>query len=1049
MFEDEEMKKKGGPGRYILGFFALLLLLLVIAVTILPTFLDWEKFRQPIVEKVQTATGYRLAINGAIDLKILPYPHMAVREVTLLPARADIDVPLLQMEKASINVDLLPLFTGSVEISSIELIKPDIHLIIDEQGHPTWGPDQAGQSSAQSDSGQEEGSAPSLSPAGFQIKLASVDITDASITFDNRKTGQSWAVQSIDSVLNAESLKGPYNIEGRASYQDRVYSFASSTGRFTGGGQAVPIKLELDSDDSVVKSKYSGVLVMDAADAAFELQGEVRLALSNIKDAAGLATLPPPQVPEPLSGKPLTLSGLLTASPTRFIFKDARIQWGDMSASGRVEALALNDAPEITIELTREQVADAAGSNEGALYSRPFNLELTAGMNDNELNLSPSYIQIAGQRADITGTYTFPDGGEKPGRPGAINAKITSQSINVDKILGFEAPETKKARATTQQGSVDAPALKAMPAQVKDMLQKLEIPIDLQLKLDVDKLVYQDQIYKDIAVDASLSKAGRLEIGQAGFTKDDTLRATLQGRVANLVSLEGVELRADLAHTDFQDLIEQYAPGVKLATPLRQLESGLQLSGSADKLNYTFNARLQSLKIASEGSVSALLEAPDPGPADVQVTHPDMRAFLNWFAIDRKFGEKLAEKLDFFAVLAFEKDGVFLRDIKAMLGPTSVQGKLDIKLQSPPMASGRLELGFIPLGAWISTEGAGKSGKANSQAKTRSRDSGQDFRWSRQALAVHEPLSVMNADLDLKAGRIDYGLWQLDEVGTNISLDGGTLAISDLAAKLFDGTIKGQSTVDTGDDMRDPVKVSLDASLSDVKASSLVRAASDGQLSVVRGTLNTDIRLQSSGVSPAALIFALQGTGSADGQDITIEGFDLTAMSEALTSDVDNMSRLLGVMNAATRKGQTVFDEFAASYVIKEGIVQIEKAEFKAQQGLLSADGTINLPQWTLDLTNTVDITSPRDLDPLSFTLKGSLNDPARNFAKNALSGYIQQEVERKLQDVIRKQFGPSGTGDKSGDTNTAPEDVAQDGNKTPEDAAKDAVKGVLDNLLR
>ena len=83
--------------KLIIGIVALIVLA-VGAVLIVPGFLDWNRYKPDIAAAVEQQTGRKLAIDGDIDLRILPSPRLSVAGVRLanLAGAADPDMVSLQ-----------------------------------------------------------------------------------------------------------------------------------------------------------------------------------------------------------------------------------------------------------------------------------------------------------------------------------------------------------------------------------------------------------------------------------------------------------------------------------------------------------------------------------------------------------------------------------------------------------------------------------------------------------------------------------------------------------------------------------------------------------------------------------------------------------------------------------------------------------------------------------------------------------------------------------------------------------------------------------------
>ena len=104
------------------------LVLLIAAVLIVPSFWDWNRYRPIIAEKVEAATGRRLAIDGDVRLVMLPAPSLSATRVRLANVAGFTDPELATLEELRIRLAFLPLLRGMVLSESVELVRPAIHL---------------------------------------------------------------------------------------------------------------------------------------------------------------------------------------------------------------------------------------------------------------------------------------------------------------------------------------------------------------------------------------------------------------------------------------------------------------------------------------------------------------------------------------------------------------------------------------------------------------------------------------------------------------------------------------------------------------------------------------------------------------------------------------------------------------------------------------------------------------------------------------------------------------------------------------------------------
>ena len=117
----------GAPRRRRKLWFVLggLVVAVVAAALAAPYFLDIENYRDRIQDAIQSSTGWEAEL-GEIELSV--WRGMVL---TVKPARlsAPGDSSSLEIESIRIKAELLPLFSGKLNLRAIELVNPDILVV--------------------------------------------------------------------------------------------------------------------------------------------------------------------------------------------------------------------------------------------------------------------------------------------------------------------------------------------------------------------------------------------------------------------------------------------------------------------------------------------------------------------------------------------------------------------------------------------------------------------------------------------------------------------------------------------------------------------------------------------------------------------------------------------------------------------------------------------------------------------------------------------------------------------------------------------------------
>jgi uncharacterized protein involved in outer membrane biogenesis len=531
----------------ILAIILTVIVLVLGAALIGPSFVDWNKYKSQITEQVKTASGYDVQLNGDLSLAVLPSPRVTIREAVIAAPSPVKERTLIAVEEATVSVALLPLLEKRVVVEDVRLVKPDIRLEINQQGGQSWIVEkvsQGGQAAAEIAGAAADVASDSADSAMKAISLDSVKIEDGRIQFVNYQTGASQLAEHLNVNLKADSLFGPYDAVGDVVYGGNKITYEAKTSAIDAGDDVqVNAKLGLpDKNASVTFDGVAGKVV------PFNTQGEVRVTLDKLENLAA--------VPAPLQGK-TTLQGMITANEQKASIRDVTFQIGKLAGAGALDVGGIKDRNPLAVtgrfdlkdglnidELMKKAGGSASsktGAEEGqnaksdtpvpATLSFPFPLTLDISVNAPELAMNGQSLKgvtltAAKQGATMAVALKANDlpGGGQVDAKGQL--RYASFSINSgggitysDPDLSFEAkgranqlPTLLRAALPDQRDNAALEAFKTAEFDIKGVLDGARISLnDSRITLD-DTALAVGVSYKpatggkpDVAIDLSAS----------------------------------------------------------------------------------------------------------------------------------------------------------------------------------------------------------------------------------------------------------------------------------------------------------------------------------------------------------------------------------------------------------------------------------------------------------------------------------------------------------------------------------------------------------------
>ena len=325
-----------------------LIVLVVAAALIAPSFIDWNQYKGEIAGPVERATGRTLVMSGDLSLSVLPTPRVSAADVRLSSAGGDDD--FLTLRALDVQVALWPLLRGEIQVISVRLVEPEFFLAVAEDGTANWQFDTGSATPA-----DEPGTA-------APISVERVVVANGALNYVDATTGRAERIEAITATFTADDLvQGPYAAEGRFSVRDQAVGFDVSLGA-AGRGGAMPLraKLELERGGAVasVQGTVSPFAETPAIDAKLSFEGgDLREALSVISKIAGSEATP--VIP---GAQTFSITAILTGGTETVAINDLAMLVGETRATGAIAA-SLGDAVSLDVTLALGRIDLDAWAN--------------------------------------------------------------------------------------------------------------------------------------------------------------------------------------------------------------------------------------------------------------------------------------------------------------------------------------------------------------------------------------------------------------------------------------------------------------------------------------------------------------------------------------------------------------------------------------------------------------------------------------------------------------------------------------------------------------
>ena len=340
------------------GLLALVVLLLAAAL-IGPSFVDWNEYKPEIVARIKAMTGRDLVIDGDIDLAVLPAPTLSVNGLRIANVEGAAAPDMIDLKALRVRVALRPLFEGTVKVEHIALVEPVIELEVLPDGRPNW---EVAVSEMRSEAppatppvgAEAEAEAPGRA---VKVRLDRFRIENGTLTFRDSAAGTLERIEKLDAEITADTLAGPFKARGNMTVRGLPVVFELATGRIAEGR---PLSFNSSFQLGAAGGLIGFAGSLSEPSAAGEVSGKLRAegdSLGRLIEAvagAAAGAEPGPELPGVLAQR-FSLEGSVTGSSAALNLDDITLQLGETRATGAV-SVALGTPLAVDIALTANRV---------------------------------------------------------------------------------------------------------------------------------------------------------------------------------------------------------------------------------------------------------------------------------------------------------------------------------------------------------------------------------------------------------------------------------------------------------------------------------------------------------------------------------------------------------------------------------------------------------------------------------------------------------------------------------------------------------------------
>ncbi|HEV7369354.1 AsmA family protein [Arenibaculum sp.] len=1027
---------------------AVLLVAAVAAVLVVPSLVDWNRYRDEIAARVTEATGRQLTLDGEIDLALLPRPTLKVTGARISNVPGAQEAEMARLRQLDVRVALMPLLSGTVQVRSITLVQPEIVLEVLEDGRRNWdfatGPEAAPRRMA------ERGLLDSVS-------LDRVSIEDGTVVYRNAVTGTLERFESVDATVVAGSLAGPFQIQGTLSARGVPLAVEMSAGRIGEGG-ALPLRTTVGLSGTDAALRFAGIVTTGSAP---RLQGDLKAEGTDLRGPAAALLTAAGQIPADampaLVGQPFNLRTAVNASMQLVELNAIEGRVGDTHGTGTVRIHPGEpDRAEISLGFNRFDLdawaAVAASTAEGG---GPFELTLPQGVEATlalsvdalnygggiirqgrvEANLADGVLTVHRAAALLPGASDLALAGtlaEDGGRP-VFDFQAEANSENLRAVLEwlrFEVgavPEDRLRKfslAGRVSGQPDAFQVSGLDLRVDTTVMTGAVAYadrgrpGFGIRLDVDRMnldAYRPVLAglrggalgafdanldaraedltlggvpaRGLRVDATLNE-GALTLRELSATDLSGVAVGLSGSVADLAELDGIDLAFDMSAASLAPVYRGLDIDPVLPAELvGAVGLAGRVAGNPDRLAVEVETRAANGTVQAGGTVSGLTQVPNYD-LKVRGTWKDARDLARALFPDWRPADP--GTFDLYAEVQGSDTVLSLSAIQGGVGATSLAGEATVDLaDARPSVMAELEVGDLVLDRFLPPSTTARLPQIPlpiSQAIA----SGEAA-WSDEPVALGW-LRSLDGRFGIEARSVEHGGRRIEDAALRADLSDGVLAVEDLEAGYEGGRLSLSGALAGREDGGAGIELRLALAGASIDEG-IAGGAADARVDVT-GVLDLELALQAAGASEADLVRSLDGTGSLSMRDGRIVGIDLAGLEGRLSGTVgaEGPAQAVDALLAdAVAGGGTPFESLQAGIRFEDGVARLEELALSVPGAQVAGGGAVDLGQWLIDLTLGID----PEGEPPSFglALAGAADRPQRQVTSDGLVAWAEERT--------------------------------------------------------
>ncbi len=337
--------------KWLAGIVVSLIVLVILAAVLLPVIINPNDYREQLRSAVSENTGYDLHLNGPISWSLFPRLGLNVADIQVDDIHKQ---PLATLKQADIHVAVLPLILHQrVDMQALVLDGLTLNLSRDAQGRPNWTEPQESPNAGTAD--EPAKTHPSTSKETLTLNIASVNISQINLNYQDQQTGQSLAIRNAHLQTDAIQAGQPFNLKAgfslKSSEPPLHATFSLETALMLNLKNSIfqADQLRLTVTPGQQENPVALTIIATLTGIEGQLNGNVALEPVNIQQFLKQLGMPLPEMGNPKALTRVSLTTTVNVTNNNASLQDIRLVLDDFDLGGK---LAVTDISSKALRFT-------------------------------------------------------------------------------------------------------------------------------------------------------------------------------------------------------------------------------------------------------------------------------------------------------------------------------------------------------------------------------------------------------------------------------------------------------------------------------------------------------------------------------------------------------------------------------------------------------------------------------------------------------------------------------------------------------------------------